>query len=64
MGLSYYDNYDGDKNPYKCFEDWLILNKESLNQNILDLIQKSFLDGFEAGRKRRDEENWELWNQK
>ena len=38
--------------------------KSNKDEEIIKLVEMAFLEGFEAGRKRLNQENWELWNQK
>ena len=38
---------------------------ETYKDEVLsELVEKAFLEGFEAGRRRLNKENWDLWNQK
>lgn len=57
---------------FKYLEEWLLTQhdpsctrKEFLEKKgVLGLIESAFSEAFTIGRKKRDQENWELWNQK
>jgi hypothetical protein len=34
------------------------------SSDTLKLMEQAFLEGFKTGKKRRNELNWESWNQK
>lgn len=63
-----------DEDYFDKFKEWLetiqeqsITHKqllEKFDKDFLYFIEKAFLDGFEAGRERRMQDNWNLWNQK
>jgi len=40
----------------------LVLDK--LNKDSIGFLEYAFLCGFEAGYSRKNEENWDSWNQK
>jgi hypothetical protein len=62
-----------EEDAFKKLQDWL---KETTNNSqysllldkfdeaSLDLVKEAFLSGFDAGRVRRNKDNWDLWNQK
>ena len=57
-----------DEDYYLVLENWLNnsqgILKEPINEDTLNLIKESFLEGFKTGRKFLNKYNWQRWNQK